>query len=128
MEYYKSLPLEHPGGQCYVVTAAARGHGSVVGSRGVILLDGGRMPVNDQMRFLKAGELLLQAASPVCHRLVRVVYDRIGPVLARMLFCAVLADVAYLVLKPVEWMSRAALSAVLGRRARAFVEGLYVEN
>ena len=48
--------------------------------------------------------------------------------LARMLFCAVLADVAYLVLKPVEWMSRAALSAVLGRRARAFVEGLYVEN
>ena len=74
MEYYKSLPLEHPGGQCYVVTAAARGHGSVVGSRGVILLDGGRMPVNDQMRFLKDGELLLQAASPVCHRLVRVVY------------------------------------------------------
>ena len=35
--------------------------------------------------------------------MLRRIYDRVGPVLARGLVHAVLADVAYLLLKPAEW-------------------------
>ena len=69
------------------------------------------------MRYLKAAELLLAGISPTAHRVCRRIYDLIGPKLAATLIHPLLADAAYLTLKPAEWLSRVALALLLpGRR------------
>jgi hypothetical protein len=92
---YRALPTR-PTGQCYVATAAARGHPWVVGTRDAI-------GVNDQMRRLKCAEIALAVVAPRMHRAVRRVYDVVGPRLARGMVHPVVADVGYLLLKPAEW-------------------------
>jgi len=119
------LRMSKTGDACYIVTAAARGHERVVGSRPVMLRDGRTMAVNDQLLYLKAGELALKGALPRFHRKLRMVYDVVGPVLARCLFCAVLADVAYVLLKPAEWICRFILRLELGDRAKKIAVSVY---
>jgi hypothetical protein len=118
LEEYAALPETPPQG-CYVASAAARGHRRVVGSRGYRLPDGSICPVNDQLRYLKAFELLLAAASPELHRMCRWVYNRLGPRLASLLVHPLAADVAYVSLKPAEWLARATLAVfVPGQKQR----------
>jgi hypothetical protein len=74
---------------------------------------GGTMLVNDQLRTLKCAEVALEAVAPRLHRAVRGVYDLIGPVFARMLVHPVLADAAYLALKPFEWLARVATRCIV---------------
>ena len=108
---YAKLPTEPPP-DCYVCTAAARGHRRWVGAdaRGC----------NDQMRHLKAAELALMALAPRLHRRLRRVYDAWGPSLARRLRRPLVADLAYALLKPLEWACREILRlAVEGADARA---------
>src|SRR5262249_50065016 len=57
MQEYSRLPKTPPG--CFVCTAAARGHPWLVGSREYRLADGAVCRMNDQLRRLKAFELLL---------------------------------------------------------------------
>ena len=108
-EIYASLPAEAPG-DCYVCTAAARGHPSVVGSQPIRTEDGRVMLVNDQLRTLKLAEIALRERAPRLHRAIRGVYDVIGPPAARMLVHPLLADLAHLSLKPAEWLARLALA------------------
>ncbi|MDA8745526.1 hypothetical protein N9N28_12910 [Rubripirellula amarantea] len=91
---YSTLPVTPPS-SCYVVTAASRGHVWLVNK--------------NQLVALKMFELVLQARHPRTHRMLRLAYDRIGPALARRISNPWLADVAYLLLKPVEWLARLAL-------------------
>jgi len=121
---YATLPAEPPD-DCYVATAAARGHGRVVGSRRLRGADGRARVVNRQMQYLKAAELLLAALCPRAHRLLRQIYDRLGPRLAALLVHALLADGAYLLLKPAEWIARVAVWLVVPRRACWLVDALY---
>jgi hypothetical protein len=79
------------------------------------------MAVNDQLRYLKAGELVFRAGLPRVHGFVRGVYDFVGPLVARCFFCSVVADVVYVSLKPAEWFCRLGLRVVLGRRFRETV-------
>ena len=108
---YASLPTTPP--DCYVCTAAARGHPRVVGSRAVHGPGGPPLWVNRQMRRLKCTEVVLRAACPPLHRRCRRLYDRFGPRLAGRLRHPLLADAAYLSLKPAEWLAAAALTVLL---------------
>jgi hypothetical protein len=111
---YASLPTENP--NCFVCSAAACGHSCFVGSR-QILVDGSRVVwVNGQMQSLKALELVVQACTPRLHRLLRRLYNVVGPRVARRRNSKWRADLAYLALKPCEWIARCGLT-MLGIRA-----------
>lgn len=123
LDQYARLPLSPPGG-CFVCTAVAQGHPCVVRSQSYVAPDGEVFQVNDQLRRLKALELLLASVSPRCHRWCRCAYDPLGPRLATLLVHPLLADVGYLGLKPAEWLAWACLRLVLcGDMHR--VRGLY---
>jgi hypothetical protein len=109
---YSSLPTQSPN-RCYVCTAAGRGHARLVGARTIRLRDGTTLRINDQLCRLKVAELALAAVMPQIHRICRRVYDRIGPMLASHLKCPIAADVAYLSLKPAEWLSMCILRAII---------------
>ena len=123
---YSRLPTSPPD-DCYVSTAAARGHRSLVRSREHVSRGGNVYVVNAQMRYLKAAELLLASVSPAAHRGCRLMYDRVGPVLASALVHPVLADAAYLGLKPAEWLARGVLALVLPEQGDV-IGGLYGEG
>ena len=100
-ELYNALPTEPP--NCYIATAAAQGHPRFVGSRTVVLANGKSMQVNRQLQRLKAAEIALMGVSAPSHRMMRRIYDVIGRRLAAYIQNPLLADVAYLLLIPVEW-------------------------
>ena len=118
---YRALPTTQPSG-CYVVTAAARGHPRFVRSRVVR-----GVPVNDQLRRLKCAEIALATAAPSLHRAVRRAYDLVGPVLAATMIHPLLADLAYAVLKPVEWAGTWVMRRVLADFDE-LVAGVYSET
>jgi hypothetical protein len=86
--------------------------------------DGRIWTVNDQLRTLKAFELMISMLSPAAHRALRSVYNRLGPRLAAALVHPLAADAAYLALKPLEWFARLALRVALGRHV-ALIARLY---
>jgi hypothetical protein len=98
MRFYVQLPDEKPG--CFVVSAAAKGHPSLVGSWQHPELN---KPVNRQWERFKAFEDVLALRSPQIHRALRGVYNRIGPVLACGVRNPWMADAVYLALKPLEY-------------------------
>jgi hypothetical protein len=113
LQAYARLPTEPPG-DCYIATAAARGHGRFVGSREVVCHDGSTRRVNPQLAYFKCGELVLKATVPRLHETIRRVYDMLGPRVARLLIHPLVADIAYLALKPLEWLTRVALAVLVG--------------
>ncbi|MCA9430425.1 MAG: hypothetical protein KC940_07955, partial [Candidatus Omnitrophica bacterium] len=62
--------------------------------------------VNQQLLTLKEFEVRLMKSAPRFHAGLRVVYNRVGPLGARMIRPKLLADLAYFALKPVEWVAR----------------------
>jgi hypothetical protein len=115
-EVYATLPPQPP--ECYVATAAANGHPRVVRSWPATARDGRTFRVNRQLQRLKLAELALQATCPPGHRLLRRVYDALGPRLARRLHPPLLADAAYLLLKPAEWGTWVVLHAFFPQAVR----------
>jgi hypothetical protein len=105
-ELYEALPDQPP--NCYIATAAAKGHPQLVGSKKI-----GRVMVNRQLQTLKAAEMALLVTLPGCHRWLRRGYDVYGRFLATKLTNPYLADIAYLTLKPFEWSSWLLLSLVV---------------
>jgi hypothetical protein len=118
---YHALPTARPS-KCYVASAAARGHRRFVRSRVI-----GGVPVNDQLRRLKCAELALATATPRLHRAVRRLYDRVGPVLAAGMIHPLLADLAYVILKPAESAGVFALRRLL-RDFDALAAAMYCER
>ncbi len=103
-ELYAALPTQPPG-NCYIATAAARGHPRFVQSWTVRCADGKSMQVNAQLQRLKCAELALMAVSPGLHKPLRRIYDVVGKYLARWIQNPWLADIAYFLLKPCEWFA-----------------------
>lgn len=101
MAYYATLPTEPP--DCYIATAAARGHAALVKSENIVWGNGTVARINNQVRYLKGTELFFKTVFPNLHRLVRKTYDTIGPMAAKHCKTAFGADMAYLTLKPAEW-------------------------
>lgn len=100
---YAALPPSE--GDCFVATAASRGHRALMGE--------GAGTLTRQLRAFKAGELALAAARPGWHRALRRVYDRCGPVAARRLNGPWRADLAYLLLAPAAAIVRLVLAVAL---------------
>jgi len=111
-ELYSRLPTEPP--NCYIATAAAHGHPTFVGSQTVQLTNGESMQVNRQLQIFKCAELALLAVAPRLHKILRKMYDLIGKPLARKIQHPILADAAYLFLKPFEWMAKFILRLIIG--------------
>ena len=124
-ELYSALPTEPP--NCYIATAAAKGHPRFVGSRTVTLANGKPMRVNRQLQRLKAAEIAWMGASAPSHRMMRRVYDVIGRRLAKHIQNPILADVAYLLLIPVEWGAFAVLKWIVPE-IQIISERLYVHK
>ena len=105
MRLFAALPVQAPRGygDCFVVSAAARGHPRFVGSR----LDPatGRY-INDQLRTLSAFEDRLANRRPTIHRHLRRIYNRVGPRIAASIKTPLIGDAIYLLLKPAEWLAR----------------------
>jgi hypothetical protein len=101
-ELYTALPTQPP--DCYIATAAAKGHPRIVRSSVVELKSGKHLRINQQLQRLKCFELTLMVLSPRLHGFVRRIYDVIGKKLAAQIKNPYLADVAYLLLVPAEWI------------------------
>lgn len=124
---YSRLPLENPS-TCYVATAASQGHPMLVRAWFSNHLDrGSGIPVNRQLQVLKAFEVALWTLFPRAHRQLRRIYNYIGPVLARRIDRPWKADIAFLTLKPVEWLAAGTLQVLLGSRF-SVVRTFYVER
>lgn len=102
VRYYEQLPSSPPA-DCFVVSAASRGHVAVVKSRRDP--NSGRL-INDQLLTLWQLESVLAIRFPAWHRRFRSLYDRWGPRVARRIRFRWQADLVYLALKPVEWAAR----------------------
>lgn len=111
-ELYAQLPPVPPP-DCYIATAAAQGHPRFVGSRMVQLANGHSMQVNRQLQVFKCVELALMAVAPRTHKVLRRMYDFLGKPLARMIRYPLLADAAYLLLKPFEWAAGSILRRIV---------------
>ena len=105
MRFFEALPVERPSGygDCFVVSAAVRGHPCFVGSYYDQTV--GRN-VNSQLLTLRAFEDRLAQYHPAFHCHLRLLYNRVGPPIAASIRSPLIADVMYLVLKPAEWLAR----------------------
>jgi hypothetical protein len=110
-ELYAALPPTPP--DCYVATAAARGHPWFVRSWAVQYADGTSIQVNRQLQHLKCVELALMAIHPGLHKLLRKTYDTIGKPLTPRIQNPLIADLAYLLLKPCEWLAGLVLKMLI---------------
>ena len=116
---YSQLPVEKQG--CYIATAAASGHARLVGACRPV---GAAVPINRQLQVLKAFEIALASIHPATHRKLRGLYNIVGPPLAGRLDRPWKADLAYLSLKPAEWLAELTLWALL-RHDCDLIEQLY---
>lgn len=126
IQEYEKLPTSPPGG-CYIATAAARGHRRWVRSQPIRCRDGSIMFINNQLRLCKVAELALWALSPAAHRILRNLYDRLGPPIARRLRHPLLADLAYLTLLPPAFFAYCLLS-IMGCDVRQLMQRVYDQS
>lgn len=111
LKAYKALPPHPP--ECYIATAAARGHRSFVGSTPHSCKNGKTFGVNEQLQVGKLFELYLKARIPAVHRTFRKLYDFIGPKIAAKISSPLRADMAWLALKPFELIAKGVLALSL---------------
>ena len=102
---YKSLPDTQPPG-CFIVTAASRGHESMVGPFIEITRNGRQLRANQQLLTFWEFEARWQTRAPGTHAQFRQVYNRIGPVIAARIKSPWMADATCLALKPMEYAAR----------------------
>jgi len=110
-KYYLSLPDKSP--DCFVVTAAMRGHPALVGPFVEINRRAGVRRANRQLLTFWQFENAWRCHAPRSHALGRKLYNRIGPVIAARIRSPWLADAVFVALKPFEWLVRLGLQKKL---------------
>jgi hypothetical protein len=113
---YESLPNNPP--ECFVVTAAARGHESIVGPFFEINHGSRLRRANRQLITLWQFEALWRDCAPLSHALFRRAYNRLGPVVARRITSPGMADLAHLAIKPVELLAALAVKGAAGGKRK----------
>ncbi|MBT5611257.1 MAG: hypothetical protein HN742_02050 [Lentisphaerae bacterium] len=98
--HYLSLPDNPP--DCFVVTAALRGHEPIVGPFSDVERRGVPRIANSQLATFWKFERLWSLHCPRTHRLFRGTYNRVGPQIAARITSRITADLVYLLLKPAE--------------------------
>ena len=91
---------------CFVVTAATRGHPRLVGPFLEIERHGHTRRVNPQLLTFWQFESAWQRRSPRTHAHFRAMYNSFGPQVAARIRSPWAADAVYLALKPVELLIR----------------------
>jgi len=124
LEVYASLPMSPP--DCYIATAAAKGHFLFVKSKPVATSSDRIVWINAQVKYFKCAELILMTIFPGGHKICRTLYDCVGIQLARIITHPILADMAYASLKPIEWSFRA-IMRILIPDIEEFVHRTYTE-
>ncbi len=104
-ELYRALPDQPP--ECFVVSAAARGHAAVVGPLEAVERGGRLLPVNRQLVTFWQFEELWRHRASRGHATFRQIYDVWGYRAAALIRNRWLADAAYCALKPFELAARA---------------------
>ncbi len=104
---FASLPDKAP--DCFIVTAASRGHKNCVGPLVEIARHGHKRHANQQLLTFWQLENQWQQHSPRSHRIFRRCYNRFGPLIARQIKSPWQADLVHLAIKPVELAARLAL-------------------
>ena len=93
---------------CFIVTAASKGHPKIVGS----YVDAEtNQRTSRQLNSFRTFEEWLKGNAPKLHELARQKYNIVGPVIARRISNRWLASIVYLALKPMEWLLRLVASA-----------------
>jgi hypothetical protein len=100
---YARLPETMP--DCFVVSAALRGHQRFVGSFPAADRNGALLQVNRQLLTFRRFEALWMMVNPRTHRCFRKIYNKIGPLIAFRIRTAWTADMVFLLLKPAEWIA-----------------------
>lgn len=88
----------------YLCTVAAGGHRKVVKPVRKGIRHGHEVIVNRQLCIANAFEQILEEKTPRFHKLVRGVYDRYGFPVARLIKSKWIADIIYIMMKPLEWI------------------------
>lgn len=91
------------GKPCYVVTASAYGYPWLVHPKLIVDEKGVSSFETQQLIRFRRFEKALMESCPRTHGQVRGVYNRVGPYLAGRIRGPLLASLAYLALKPIEW-------------------------
>ncbi|MBQ2803762.1 MAG: hypothetical protein IJF07_07675 [Lachnospiraceae bacterium] len=87
----------------YLCTVSLRGHKRLVKPIRFGLRRGEKIVVNRQLCVANAFEQLLEEKTPGFHRAVRDFYDKYGYPVSRHIKNAWVADVVYVIMKPLEW-------------------------
>lgn len=88
----------------YLCTVAAGGHRKVVKPVRKGIRHGHEVIVNRQLCIANAFEQILEEKTPRFHKLVRGIYDRYGFPVARLIKSKWIADIIYIMMKPLEWI------------------------
>ena len=88
----------------YLCTVAAGGHRKVVKPIRKGIRHGHKVIVNRQLCIANAFEQILEEKTPCFHKLVRGIYDRYGFPFARLIKSKWIADIIYILMKPLEWI------------------------
>ena len=88
----------------YLCTVAAGGHRKVVKPVRKGIRHGHEVIVNRQLCIANAFEQILEEKTPRFHKLVRGLYDRYGFPVARLIKSKWIADIIYIMMKPLEWI------------------------
>lgn len=88
----------------YLCTVAAGGHKKIVKPIRKGIRHGHEVIVNRQLCIANAFEQILEEKTPRFHKLVRGVYDRYGFPIARLIKSKWMADIIYILMKPLEWI------------------------
>jgi hypothetical protein len=103
-KYYLSLPDKAP--DCFVVTAAMRGHPFLVGPFREINRRNHVCRANQQLATLWQFENAWRIRAPKSHAIFRRAYNRIGPIIAARIQSPWPADLTFIAIKPVELVAR----------------------
>jgi uncharacterized membrane protein len=118
---FTALPDLQPT-DCFIATAAMRGHSTVVGPCFRVRHHGKDRKANQQLLTLWQLEDFWRQRAPRSHARFRRFYNVMGPVVASCLTAPFLADLAYLAIKPVEIMGMAILTKEQKRQANQTLE------
>ena len=88
----------------YLCTVAAGGHKKIVKPVRKGIRHGHEVIVNRQLCIANAFEQILEEKTPCFHKLVRGIYDRYGFPVARLIKSKWIADIIYIIMKPLEWI------------------------
>ena len=96
-------PLETTAGGCYIITASQKGHPLIIKPIKMGVRRGEEIIINHQLAIFKTFEFFLMERYPTIHKVIRRIYNRIGPVIAQQINTKWKADLVCILMKPLEY-------------------------